>query len=107
MFDALERKGVLDNTWIIYTSDHGEMGGDHGLMSKCVLYEPAGARPADRPPARRLRADVSSTRWSSTSTCRRRVREIAGAPECRPQRGSVAADERPRRVDRRRVGPWP
>src|SRR5262249_17349252 len=24
-----------------YTSDHGEMGGNHGLMSKCVLYEPA------------------------------------------------------------------
>ncbi len=39
--DALERKGMLDNTWIIYTSDHGEMGGNHGLMSKCVLYEPA------------------------------------------------------------------
>jgi arylsulfatase A-like enzyme len=32
---------VLDNTWVIYTSDHGEMGGNHGMMSKCVLYEPA------------------------------------------------------------------
>jgi arylsulfatase A-like enzyme len=26
---------------VICTSDHGEMGGNHGLMSKCVLYEPA------------------------------------------------------------------
>ena len=41
MTAALERKGILDNTWIIYTSDHGEMAGNHGLMSKCVLYEPA------------------------------------------------------------------
>jgi len=39
--DALEQRGLLDDTWIIYTSDHGEMGGNHGLMSKCLLYEPA------------------------------------------------------------------
>jgi choline-sulfatase len=38
---ALQRRGLLDNTWFVYTSDHGEMGGNHGLMSKCVLYEPA------------------------------------------------------------------
>jgi choline-sulfatase len=38
---ALDAKGELDNTWIVYTSDHGEMGGDHGLMSKCVLYRQA------------------------------------------------------------------
>jgi arylsulfatase len=38
---ALERRGFLDDTWIIYTSDHGEMAGDHGLMSKCVLYRQA------------------------------------------------------------------
>ena len=41
MIDALEGKGLLDNTWVFYTSDHGEMAGNHGLMSKCVLYEPA------------------------------------------------------------------
>jgi choline-sulfatase len=39
--DALERRGMLDSTWIVYTTDHGEMAGSHGLMSKCVLYEPA------------------------------------------------------------------
>jgi choline-sulfatase len=38
---ALEATGRLDDTWIIYTSDHGEMAGNHGLMSKCVLYDPA------------------------------------------------------------------
>jgi arylsulfatase len=35
---ALEQRGLLDDTWIVYTSDHGEMAGDHGLLSKCVLY---------------------------------------------------------------------
>jgi arylsulfatase len=39
--EALERRGLADDTWLIYTSDHGEMAGNHGLMSKCVLYEPA------------------------------------------------------------------
>src|SRR5205823_10252442 len=38
---ALDRTGRLGETWVFYTSDHGEMGGDHGLMSKCVLYAPA------------------------------------------------------------------
>src|SRR5262249_23610435 len=34
-------RGVLDDTWVIYTSDHGEMAGDHGHMSKCVMYDGA------------------------------------------------------------------
>jgi choline-sulfatase len=38
---TLEAKGRLDDTWVVYTSDHGEMAGDHGLMSKCVLYDGA------------------------------------------------------------------
>lgn len=38
---ALEARGMLDDTWVVYTSDHGEMGGDHGMMSKCVLYDQA------------------------------------------------------------------
>jgi choline-sulfatase len=38
---ALRARGMLDGTWVIYTSDHGEMGGDHGLMSKCVFYRQA------------------------------------------------------------------
>ncbi len=41
MVDALARTGRLDDTWIVYTTDHGEMAGSHGMMSKCVLYEPA------------------------------------------------------------------
>lgn len=50
--DALAATGRLDNTWIIYTSDHGEMGGNHGLMSKCVMYEQAVRVPLlIRPPA--------------------------------------------------------
>lgn len=38
---ALERTGRADNTWVIYTSDHGEMMGEHRMLMKMVFYEPA------------------------------------------------------------------
>jgi arylsulfatase A-like enzyme len=38
---ALEEKSLLDNTWIIYNSDHGEMLGDHFMSHKVVFYEGA------------------------------------------------------------------
>ena len=37
---ALEEKGLLDNTLVIYTSDHGEMLGDFAMAGKCTFYEP-------------------------------------------------------------------
>ena len=36
---ALEASGQSENTLVIYTSDHGEMLGDHGLWTKMVMYE--------------------------------------------------------------------
>ena len=42
---ALEASGQADNTIIVYTSDHGEMLGDHGLMQKGVFYEEAATVP--------------------------------------------------------------
>ncbi|HTU37023.1 MAG TPA: sulfatase-like hydrolase/transferase [Acidimicrobiales bacterium] len=79
MVDALARTGLLENTWIIYTSDHGEMAGSHGLMSKCVLYEPAVRVPLIiRPPGGRegLVVDTLTEHLDVPAT----VRHIAGAP---------------------------
>jgi len=40
LLDELERLGMMDNTIIILTADHGEMGGSHGLKSKGnFMYE--------------------------------------------------------------------
>lgn len=35
----LERDGFLDNTVIVYTSDHGELAGEHGLWFKRTWHE--------------------------------------------------------------------
>ncbi|HEX2556097.1 MAG TPA: sulfatase-like hydrolase/transferase [Microvirga sp.] len=36
---ALERRGYLDNAVVIFTSDHGECLGDHGLIQKWSVYD--------------------------------------------------------------------
>ena len=41
LLDVLEGRGMLDNTFVVFTSDHGEMMGDHGLYTKSVAYESA------------------------------------------------------------------
>ena len=42
MLDALERTAQRESTLVIFTSDHGEMLGDHGLYTKGpFLYDPA------------------------------------------------------------------
>ncbi len=42
---ALEASGQADNTIIVYTSDHGDMVGDHGFMQKGVFYEESATVP--------------------------------------------------------------
>jgi len=42
LFDLLEKTNELENTVIIFTSDHGNMTGDHGINAKgCRFYESA------------------------------------------------------------------
>lgn len=53
---VIEEKGWSDNTWFIFNSDHGEMMGDHGFMTKwnfykssvlvpCIICPPSGIKP--------------------------------------------------------------
>ena len=51
--DGLAERGVLDNTWIIITSDHGDYTGEKGLFTKseslyeCLLHVPLVIVPPD------------------------------------------------------------
>ncbi|PQV52851.1 arylsulfatase A-like enzyme [Defluviimonas denitrificans] len=46
VFKALERRGVLEETIVIFTSDHGDCVNDHGLSQKWSMYEQAVKVPA-------------------------------------------------------------
>lgn len=40
LLEALRRRGQLDNTIVVYTSDHGDYAGEHGMWGKsCTLYD--------------------------------------------------------------------
>jgi len=41
IMETLKKLGLDDNTIVVYTSDHGDMMGSHGLVAKQVMYEEA------------------------------------------------------------------
>jgi choline-sulfatase len=41
IIDELERMNLLEDTMIIFTSDHGEMLGEHGMWFKRTFYDPS------------------------------------------------------------------
>jgi arylsulfatase len=45
ILESLEKRRLLDNTLIIYTSDHGDMTGDQNLWRKSYAYEPSARVP--------------------------------------------------------------
>jgi len=52
LFARLREMDLLENTWIIFTSDHGEMLGDHHLGAKTIFCEGASHIPfLVRPPS--------------------------------------------------------
>ena len=77
--DALARAGRLEDTWIVYTSDHGEMGGNHSMLSKCVLYEQAVRVPCILRPPGGATPRVVETRVEHFDIAAT-VRAVAGAP---------------------------
>ena len=64
MLEIIDNSKLRDNTAIIYTSDHGEMGGHHGFWQKQCFYEasvrvPLIARIPGSPEGLRIRNNVS------------------------------------------------
>ncbi|HXI16084.1 MAG TPA: sulfatase-like hydrolase/transferase [Chloroflexota bacterium] len=77
---ALEENGFTQDTLIVYTTDHGEQAGEHGLWWKQTMYE-ASARvpllvswPGVVPPAMRVKRVVSTLDVTAT------LLDAAGAP---------------------------
>ena len=77
---ALRDMGELDNTVIVFTSDHGYFYGEHGLNEERRLaYEETARIPLIvRYPARRQGGRQRVRSWCRSSTWRRRSLELAG-----------------------------
>lgn len=58
LFARLREMGLLENTWIVFSSDHGDMQGDHHLGAKSVFLEGSSHVPfIVRPPSQGLKSD--------------------------------------------------
>lgn len=84
--DQVDKMGGLENTLVIYTSDHGDMLGTHGIWQKDVLFEGAAHVPlfmagAGLPQGKVIDTPVSHMDLVAT------MLEVGGAPIARGLRG--------------------
>ncbi|MBE36117.1 MAG: arylsulfatase [Opitutaceae bacterium] len=82
ILQALDETGQRENTWIIFTSDHGELLGDHDLAYKWLMYEPVVHIPLiiAPPPGANIAVDRETTDLVSLIDLGRTVLEMAGLP---------------------------
>ena len=83
---ALEENGLAENTLVLYTTDHGEQAGEHGLWWKQTMHE-ASARvpavvswPGTLPAGQRCGRVVSALDLTATILDARRRRPCPGWP---------------------------
>ena len=69
IFARLRELGVLDNTTIVFTSDHGDMLGDHHLGAKSVHLEGSAHVPLIIRPAPAFVSDVERAGVDSSLAC--------------------------------------
>jgi hypothetical protein len=101
MLEVLEKRGLLENTLILYTADHGDMTGDHHLWRKTYAYEasariPIGTAGAGPQPAGRAPRPVAHLPRRGRRAVRSRV--VRRPQPARPgprQDGRLAGVDRP------------
>jgi arylsulfatase A-like enzyme len=77
--DLVRQRGELERTLIVYSSDHGEMLGDHNRWGKSVFYQPSAGVPLVVAGPGVL-AGVESDALLSTHDLTATFLELAGAP---------------------------
>ncbi len=100
VYRGLEELGLADNTIVVYTSDHGEMDGDHCLYQKFCLFEPAVQVPLIVSYPKRLPQNKVSRALTEYFALYPTLTDLAGLP--RPERTTlVDMPNAPARLDAR------
>ena len=79
VLDALRRSAFADNTVVVYTCDHGENMGEHGLWWKNCVYEQAAHIPLIVSWPKRWRGGQRRAGACSNVDLVRTMAEIGGA----------------------------
>jgi arylsulfatase A-like enzyme len=78
---VLDRTGLRRNTMVVFTSDHGEMMGAHGMMNKAILLEEAARVPLIISSAGKLRKNVTIAEPVSHLDVHSTILDYMGAEE--------------------------
>lgn len=83
LIGTLREEGLLDNTIICFTGDHGDMLGDHGFYAKRLMYEGSAKVPmimVDTRNERRLPGGKTDDRLMALQDIMPSLLELAGIP---------------------------
>ena len=95
LFARLREMNLLDNTWIIFTSDHGDMMGDHHMCAKSVFLEGSAHIPMIVRPPR----DTSLTTAAIQSLTGARCETIVTLADVAPTILAIAGAREPDGMD--------
>lgn len=91
LFSRMREMGLFENTWIIFTTDHGDMMGDHRMAAKSVFFEGSAHIPLIiRPP---------HGSWEKHSLAGRRCNSLVDLADVLPTVLSIAGIEIPEGIE--------
>jgi arylsulfatase A-like enzyme len=88
---CLKQMGLFDNTLIVFTTDHGEYMGEHGLLEKNNLYETAYRIPLIMRCTSILPAGQVMQRFVSMVDMQQTLLGLLGVPPCGREQGRDAS----------------
>jgi arylsulfatase A-like enzyme len=83
LFDYLEEKGLWDNTWILFTADHGDFNGAYGTFFKGEMYDVSVKIPLIIKPVSGMRVTGKMEQPVSTLDLYGTILDISGDPNWR------------------------
>lgn len=95
LIEFLGRRGMLNNTWVVFTADHGEMLGDHNLWRKTYAYDGSARIPLMVRPPRGLCEAANAD-----------LRAPVGLEDVMPTLLEAAGVDVPEGVEGRSLVPW-